>query len=142
MAHRSEDQEMVSWDFNDESSGTQILFRTAGAWLNAISNSEVLVIDEIDRSLHPYLARFLIKKFHSSRTNPKNAQLLCTTHNTGFMDQEMFRRDQIWFAEKDRSGASRLYPLTDFSPRNDEIIERWYMRGRYGALPLLSAGDE
>jgi AAA15 family ATPase/GTPase len=136
-AHMADNKELVGFNFDDESSGTQILFKTAGAWLNALSNSEVLLIDEIDRSLHPVLAKFLIGKFHTSKANPKNAQLICTTHNTTFMEQDLFRRDQIWFAEKDQFGASKLYPLTDFSPRNDEVLERWYMRGRYGALPNL-----
>jgi hypothetical protein len=143
LSHLSEGSGMpVGLDFNEESSGTQILFKMAGAWLNAISNSEVLLIDEIDRSLHPFLTRFLIKKFHSSITNSKNAQLLCTTHNTSLLHQELFRRDQVWFTEKDRSGASKLYPLTTFSPRNDEVLERWYMRGRYGAVPVLTQDDE
>jgi hypothetical protein len=141
LSHRAEGKEIMELDFNEESSGTQILFRTAGAWLNAIANSEVLLVDEVDRSLHPSLSSFLIRKFHSSKTNPQNAQLICTTHNTSFMDQILFRRDQIWFAEKDRHGASRLYPLTDFKPRNDEVLERWYKRGRYGALPLLPESD-
>jgi len=124
-------------DFAEESSGTQILFRTAGAWLNVIEKGEVLLFDEIDTNLHPRLLRFLIQRFHSQRSNPNNAQLICSTHNTSLLDRELFRRDQIWFVEKQKNGASRLFPLTDFSPRSDEVLERWYMRGRYGALPIL-----
>jgi uncharacterized protein len=130
--------EPVALDFNEESHGTQTLFKTAGAWLNVMSNGEVLLVDEVDTSLHPLLVRFLIERFHSSKINPRNAQLIFTTHNTSLLDQEeLFRRDQIWFIEKERDGSSRLYPLTDFKPRNDESLERWYMRGRYGALPIL-----
>ena len=130
--------ESVALDFDEESHGTQTLFKAAGAWLNVMSNGEVLLVDEIDTSLHPLLVRFLIQRFHSEKTNPRNAQLIFTTHNTSLLDQEeLFRRDQIWFVEKERDGASRLYPLTDFKPRNDEVLEKWYMRGRYGALPLL-----
>lgn len=138
LAHASDDQDNpVGFDFEEESSGTQILFKTAGAWLNVFKNGEVLLFDEIDTNIHPSLLLFLANKFHSSTTNPNNAQLVCSTHNTTLLDTKVFRRDQFWFVEKDKNGASRLYPLTDFSPRNDEVIERWYMRGRYGALPVL-----
>jgi AAA15 family ATPase/GTPase len=133
--------QLVPLDFSDESSGTQVLFRTAGAWLNVFDNGEVLLFDEIDTSLHPLLTRFLIQRFHSSISNPNNAQILFTTHNTSHLDQRYFRRDQIWFVEKDQDGASRLYPLTEFRPRSDEKLESWYMRGRYGALPILTDAE-
>jgi AAA15 family ATPase/GTPase len=129
--------EAASLDIGDESSGTQVLFRTAGAWLNVLLNGEVLLVDEVDASLHPLLIQFLISRFHSELTNPQRAQIVFTTHNTFLLSQEIFRRDQIWFVEKDTDNASKLYPLSDFSPRNDEVIERWYMRGRYGALPIV-----
>lgn len=137
FSHLGNDKEPVGLDLNEESAGTQILFRSAGAWLNVFANGEVLLFDEIDTSLHSKLTRFLIRKFHSKTTNPKNAQLIFSTHNTSFLDQDLFRRDQVWFIDKGRDGASKLYPLTDFKPRNDEVLERWYMRGRYGALPIL-----
>ena len=97
----------------------------------------MLLVDEIDTSLHTLLARFLIKQFHSNQTNPNNAQLIFTTHNTSHLNQDLFRRDQVWFVEKGPDSASKLYPLTDFKPRNDEKLENWYMRGRYGALPMI-----
>jgi AAA domain, putative AbiEii toxin, Type IV TA system len=109
----------------------------AGAWLNVFTDGEVLLFDEIDTSLRPLLIKFLIQNFHSEATNPHNAQLVFTTHNTSLLDQRIFRRDQIWFVEKDRDASSKLYPLTDFKPRNDDDLQRWYMRGRYGALPIL-----
>jgi AAA15 family ATPase/GTPase len=140
LSHASDDpQNPIAFDLDDESSGTKILFLTAGAWLNVIVNGEVLLFDEIDTNMHPKLLTFLIQKFHSDTTNPRNAQLICSTHNTSLLDREIFRRDQFWFVEKDKVGASKLYPLTDFKPRNDEVIERWYLRGRYGALPVLPA---
>jgi AAA15 family ATPase/GTPase len=138
LSHVAEDsRENIGLDFDEESHGTQTLFKTAGAWLNVVKNGEVLLFDEIDTSLHSLLVRFLIRRFHSQKTNPNNAQLIVTTHNTSLLDRELFRRDQIWFVEKDQHGASKLYPLTDFKPRSDESLERWYMRGRYGALPIL-----
>jgi len=139
LSHLSDDPaEPVTLDFKDESSG----FMTAGAWLNVIKNGEVLIFDEIDTSMHQHLLLFLINKFHSEATNPNNAQLICSTHNTSLLNPDIFRRDQFWFVEKQRTGASRLYPLTDFSPRGGESIERWYMRGRYGALPILPANTK
>lgn len=142
MSHATETKEDVGLDLSEESAGTQVLFSSAGAWLNVFDNGEVLLFDEIDTSLHPLLTRFLIDRFHSSVTNPRNAQLIFTTHNTSLLDQDLFRRDQIWFVEKGSLGASKLYPLTDFKPRNDEVLERWYLRGRYGALPLLEESQK
>jgi len=137
FSHHTDENESVGFDISDESSGTQILFHSAGAWLNVLANGEVLLFDEIDKSLHPRLTRFLIEHFHSSDTNRKNAQLIFTTHNTSLLDLELFRRDQIWFVTKQKNSSSNLYPLTDFKPRGDEVIEKWYMRGKYGAIPFL-----
>jgi AAA15 family ATPase/GTPase len=139
FSHWSKDVEGgVALDFSEESTGTQVLFRSAGAWLNVFANGEILLVDEIDTSLHPLLTRFLIERFHSNVTNPNNAQLIFSTHNTSLLAPELFRRDQIWFVEKERIGESKLFPLIEFSPRNNEHIERWYLRGKYGALPILS----
>ena len=115
------------------------LFVTAGAWLNVFSNGEVLLFDEIETSLHPLLVRYLVRKFHSTRSNSHKAQLIFTTNNTSLLRKDLFRRDQVWFVEKDKDGASTIYPLTDFSPRQDEALERGYLRGRYGVLPILPA---
>lgn len=136
--HKSADtKDLVAMDIGEESSGTQRLFQSAGAWLNVLNNGEVILYDELDTSLHPLMTRFLIGLFHDKSANPKNAQLVFTTHDTSLLDSEIFRRDQIWFIEKDKKGASRLYPLSDFSPRKDEKLERGYLRGRYGALPFI-----
>ncbi|OGA44744.1 MAG: hypothetical protein A3F74_19830 [Betaproteobacteria bacterium RIFCSPLOWO2_12_FULL_62_58] len=127
----------VPLDFSDESNGTRILFQSAGAWLNVLRNGEVLLYDELDTSLHPLMTRFLIRLFHSHASNQKNAQLVFTTHDTSLLDSDLFRRDQVWFIEKDDKNASKVYPLSDFSPRKDEALERGYLRGRYGALPFI-----
>jgi uncharacterized protein len=138
LSHASSDgAKDVGLDLNDESSGTQLLFRSAGAWLNVFKNGEVLLFDEMDTNLHPLLARFLVKRFHSQTTNPNNAQLIFTTHNTSLLTQDIFRRDQVWFVDKERDGSSKLYPLTDFKTRSDDALERAYMRGKYGAVPIL-----
>lgn len=136
--HKSSDGKLVTFDFSDESDGTQKLFSFAGPWIDSLANGYVLFIDELHDNLHPRLVQFLVKLFHSNETNPKNAQLVFTTHETSILNQEEFRRDQIWFCEKDKQQATVLYPLTDFSPRKGrENLELAYLSGRYGALPYI-----
>lgn len=143
MSHwNDEKKELVNLDFEDESSGTRVLFRAVGAWLNVFQNGEVLLFDEIDTSLHPLLVKFLISRFHSTKTNPNNAQLVFTSHDTTLLSQKVLRRDQVWLVEKNNQGSSNLYPLTNFKPRNDEAIEKGYLQGRYGALPVLPIGSK
>ena len=136
----SEGEEVVFDFFADESAGTQRLFGFAGPWIDSLANGYVLFIDELHISLHPQLVKFLVQLFHNDKTNPKNAQLVFTTHETSILNQEVFRRDQIWFCEKDESQASVVYPLTDFSPRkNRENLELAYLSGRYGAVPFVGS---
>ena len=97
----------------------------------------MLAVDELDASLHPTLVQTLIRMFHDPSINRNNAQLICNTHDTTLLDAAIFRRDQVWFVEKDRAGASHLYPLLEFSPRKDEALERGYLQGRYGAVPFV-----
>ena len=138
--HKSSDGRLVSFNFEDESDGTKKFFAFAGPWLDALKNGYVLVIDELHDNLHPKLVQFLVQLFHNSATNPKNAQLVFTTHETSILNQEIFRRDQIWFCEKESNQATRLFPLTDFSPRKGrENLEANYLAGRYGALPYLKS---
>ena len=94
-------------------------------------------MDELDTSLHPLMVRFLIELLQNKEINRYNAQLIFTTHDTSVLDMEIFRRDQIWFMEKNRENASKLYPLSDFSPRKGEALEKAYLKGRYGALPFI-----
>lgn len=140
FAHLMTDGQSVHLNMEDESSGTQLLFRNGGAWINVLTNGEILIIDEVDTSLHPLLVIFLIKRFHSKITNKQNAQIIFTTHNTSLLSLDVFRRDQIWFVDKSPEGVSKIYPLSDFKPRPDENLEKWYLRGRYGALPILDEG--
>jgi len=138
FAHGSiDDDTQISIDLFQESAGTRALFMAAGALLQVLQRGEILLFDEIDTSLHPLLTRFLIENFHSSETNPNGAQLVCTTHDTTLLDRDIFRRDQIWFVEKGEDKATKLFPLSDFSPRKDESLEKSYLRGRYGALPIV-----
>jgi len=127
----------VSFELHDESDGTQNLFALAGPWLYALDKGMVLVMDELDASLHPLMVRFLISTLHSSETNPRNAQLLFTTHAVTLLGDDLFRRDQVWFVEKGKDRATHISPLSDFHPRKGEAIARGYLRGRYGGLPIL-----
>jgi uncharacterized protein len=127
----------ASLNIKDESEGTRRLLAYAGRWIDALDNGRTLVVDELDNSLHPLVVRFLIKLICNPEINKNNAQLIFSTHDTSLLDNELFRRDQIWFVEKDEINSTRLYPLLDFSPRKHEAIGRGYLQGRYGALPYI-----
>jgi len=135
--HHDNEGEAVIFDFNDESDGTRKLFSFAGPWLDTLENGYVLIIDELHDNLHPKLVRFLVQLFHNDKTNPNNAQLVFTTHETSILSSEMFRRDQIWFCEKDQTQATQLFSLTDFNYRTRENLEMAYLAGRFGALPYI-----
>ena len=133
---RTDTAEDVALDISDESDGTRKLFEFSGGWLHALTHGATLLVDELDRSLHPHMTRFLVGLFHS-RSNTLNAQLVFTTHDTTLLDTDLLRRDQIWFVEKDDYQASHLYSLLEYSPRKDEALERGYLKGRYGAVPFI-----
>lgn len=136
--HKSRSGSLIPLDFDEESDGTQKFFSFAGPWIDTLQKGYVLVIDELHDNLHPKMVKYLVNLFHSDKTNPNNAQLIFTTHETSILSQDNFRRDQIWFCEKGDDQATSLYPLTDFSPRKDrENIELGYLSGRYGALPFI-----
>jgi hypothetical protein len=140
--HRSRDGlSELELPLAEESSGTQKLFALAGPWLDVMRKRRVLVVDELDRSLHPLICRHLIGRFNNSRTNPQNAQLIATTHDTSLLDPHLLRRDQVWFIEENRQQASHLYSLVEFSPRKEASLEQDYLRGRYGALPVVGSLD-
>lgn len=122
----------------DESQGTQKLFALAGPVIDIIERGRVLVIDEIDRSLHPLLVRGLIEIFQDPVVNKFGAQLIFTTHDTTLLDPTLLRRDQIWFSERDQTQSAHLTPLSDFSARKGEAFERGYLTGRYGGIPILA----
>jgi predicted ATP-dependent endonuclease of OLD family len=125
-----------------ESLGTQSWFALAGPIVRALRSGETLIVDEIDSSLHPHLTAEVLRIFTDPERNPKQAQLLFTSHDTtllgGLLDDVELTRDQVWFTEKKADGATVLYPLTDFSPRKTENLERGYLQGRYGAVPYLN----
>ena len=125
----------------EESIGTQQLFYFAPALFYTFKEGKTLLIDEIDRSLHPLLVEYIIKKFYDAEINTKNAQLICNTHDTNLLNLDIFRRDEIWFTERNNATAStEMYALSDFSPRKDENIEKAYLLGRYGGIPFIKEG--
>ena len=134
--HRTE-RGSAKFELHEESDGTQRLFSLAAPVLDVLKHGRVLVVDELDRSLHTMLVRRLVGMFHDPVLNPRGAQLVFSTHDTSLLDHTLFRRDQVWFAEKDESQATRIFPLSDFSPRKHEAWERGYLMGRYGAVPMF-----
>lgn len=130
-------QELFELD-GHESEGTQKLFAMSGPLLNSLQAGHVLVIDELDARLHPLMTREIVSLFNQKKSNPNGAQLIFNTQDTNLLDNKLFRRDQIWFVEKDQKGASHLYSLVEFRVRNDKDYERGYIQGRYGAIPYLN----
>ena len=119
-----------------ESSGTRILFILSYYLLEAFEKGRVMIIDEFEKSLHPQIVRILIQMFNNADINKNNAQLIFTTHNVSLLSNELFRRDQIWFTEKDDSGNTELYALSQIDGvRKDIPYDKWYMSGRFGATP-------
>jgi uncharacterized protein len=126
----------------EESRGTQQLFEIARRFIDALDRGEVLVVDELDSSMHPLLTRRLVELFHDPQINRQGAQLIFNTHDVTLLDQALFRRDQVWFMEKDREGATHFYSLLEFSPRKEDILAKGYLQGRYGAIPFIEGlGD-
>ncbi len=129
----------IDFEFEEESAGTRCLYNISPSILYGINLPEVFVIDEIDESLHPRIAEFIIRLFHDPAVNKSNPQLIFTTHNTALMNEDHFRRDQIYFTQKDADGASELYSLDEFSQvRSDTCFEKWYREGRFEAIPEIN----
>lgn len=140
--HHVTDQGKAVFDLMDESSGTRNLLFLTGPMLDILHKGLTLLVDELDNSLHTLLVQSLVRLFHRPEVNTGGAQLVFTTHDTSLLDAYgLFRRDQIWFVEKHPDQSSLLYPLLDFSPRKNEALERGYLQGRYGGLPLLREAD-
>lgn len=127
---------------SQESSGTNKIFNISGPVFDVLSDGGVLIIDELDASLHPLLTLAVTKLFNSKDYNPKNAQLIFSTHDTNLLCYGNYRRDQVYFVEKDKYGASDLYSLVEYNEngkkiRKDRSFEKDYIQGRYGAIPYI-----
>jgi hypothetical protein len=120
-----------------ESEGTKKLFSIAGPLIETLRHGQLLVVDELDARLHPLITQAIIGLFNSSESNPHHAQLVFTTQDANLLDRRFLRRDQVWFTEKDRQGATQLYSLAEFRVRNDASYGRDYIHGKYGAIPYV-----
>jgi len=145
LFHRVGDAAPVALEWHQESAGTREMFALAGPVLEALTEGTLLAIDEIESSLHPLMIRNIVELFQSSVTNSQGAQLVYTTHDTTLMGDlgglgHVLDRDQIWFVEKDVMGQIELTPLSDYHPRGDQNVERAYLQGRYGAVPISPTG--
>ena len=131
-------EEKYTLNLQEESLGTIQMFELSPILYHVFQNGITFFVDEIDRSLHPILVRYIVSLFLDPEINVHNAQLIANTHDTNLLDLELLRRDEIWFTERDfRSGKTTMYPLTDFSPRKNENIEKAYILGRFGAIPFI-----
>ena len=149
LIHRGENNKLKALPLELESNGTRKMFHLFDFFMDALRNGMVLFIDELDAKLHPLLTRYIINLFHNTKTNIGNGQLIYSTHDTVNLNKETFRRDEIWFTEKNRDGVSELYALSDYilddeddektgkKVRNDATYNKDYLTGRYGAIPVL-----
>lgn len=125
-----------SLELSDESDGTRKLMALAPAIESALRTGGILLVDELEREMHPMLVNYIIAKFQSKVSNPNGAQIVFTTHNTELMNLELLRKDQLYFVDKrDKDGVSELYTISEFSTRTTENIRKGYLVGKYGATP-------
>ncbi|WP_373033452.1 ATP/GTP-binding protein [Sulfurovum sp.] len=127
----------IEFKLERESTGTRKFLLLAGPIVETLSNGEILVIDELDNSFHTQMTEFVVELFNSEETNPHNAQLLFATHDTNLLTHKLFRRDQIWFTEKNIYGESEVFSLIDFGARKDTSLEKNYLEGKFGGIPHI-----
>ncbi|MEV0344659.1 ATP-binding protein [Nonomuraea sp. NPDC050680] len=144
--HRTPDGGEAPLDFRtEESLGTHAWFAFLGPMLTVLDRGSILLVDELDSSLHPALAAEVVRVFQDPTSNPHDAQVIFTTHDATLLGSAVLdrplNRDQVWITVKKRSGETELYPLTDAKPRKEENLERGYLRGRYGGVPRVTAGE-
>lgn len=140
--NKNNEPKNVLFELAEESLGTQKFFGIIGPWIDVLKEGKIIVIDEMDIRLHPHLVKYLVMLFHDPNINTKNAQLIFNTHDTNLLSLLIFRRDQVWFTEKNNEvGATDLYSLDEFPVRKEENIQKGYLQGRYGAIPFLGTGE-
>lgn len=145
--HRKEDGGTVTLPLEQESSGTLKMFALYPALQDTLENGSILVIDELNARLHPLLVRSFLLTFLNPKINTNHAQIMFSTHDAWQLSNNLLRRDEIWFVEKDTGGISKLYSLADFEDddgakiRKDENYEKNYLLGKYGAIPTLKYFD-
>ena len=145
FSHAASDGGTRTLGYDSESKGTRTLLSLLIPALEALARGSLLVVDELDTSLHPDLARAFVSLFNKEDSNPRGAQLVFSTHDVTLLGSGLIRQDEIWMTDKNREGTSRFTPLTDFKLRSRDDIERAYRHGRFGGVPttddLLFAFD-
>ncbi len=146
LAHRGHDGSPVFLSLDRESAGTRRLLVVLDFVFRALDEGLPVCVDELDASLHTHAAEAVLRLFCSRDTNPGGAQLIATTHDTNLLRSPVLRRDQVWLADKDAGGATRLYPLTDIRTRSGDDFAKGYLQGRYGAVrhdqPTIARGSQ
>ena len=135
--HKTLEGGTIEFDLEEESHGTRKLFNLSGPIFRALRNGAAIFIDELDTGIHPVLAKALVGLFHDPKVNQHGAQLVVATHDTTLLNAATFRRDQIWLAEKDQTQSSHFYSLLEYQPRKEEALQRGYLAGRYGGIPVI-----
>ena len=130
----------IEFNLSEESAGTVRLVDLALSFFFLRDPDVCLIIDELDCHLHPFLSRFLLQ--HHLENTDNKGQLIVTLHDLNLMTQEIWRTDEIWFAEKRQDGSTDLYSLYQFSPRFDKNLQKGYMQGKYGAIPMIGSFDD
>ncbi|QEK52760.1 ATP-binding protein [Pedobacter aquae] len=131
-----------TFEVKQESTGTKNLFALAGLIIDSLEYGRVLVVDELEKNLHPNITRFLIQLFHHPELNKNNAQLIFATHDITQLSNDIFRRDQVWFTEKNERGESILFRCSDLEGvRLNTPLDKWYVSGRFGATPIINDVD-
>lgn len=142
MYHKTLEGDQRSLNISEESAGTRVAFNVGARILDVLERGSFLAYDEINIAMHPRIFQLMVKLFNNSISNPKNAQLLITTHDTGLLQDYLMRADQVWFTEK-QNGVSEIFSVQDFYDEVDEVsicppYEDWYRSGRFGAVPHVN----
>lgn len=138
LVHKSENKGNNILLMSEESLGTSTLFILGPKILQALNNGTPLFIDELDSSFHSFISDFILKMFTSEKLNPKNAQLVIVTHDVTLMNEDLVRRDQVWFTQKNSEGVSELFSLSDFEGvRENTPFAKWYLASKFGAVPTI-----
>lgn len=139
LGHRGASDQTYFFSLDRESSGTRRLLVILSSIYKALDEGTLLIIDEIDASLHTQVVELIVELFSNRSTNPRGAQLLATVHDTNILSSSILRRDQIWLCEKDFRGATCVFSLSDIKLREADNFELGYLQGRYGAIPFAGS---
>ena len=137
LGHVTDEDEVVFLPLSEESDGTRVLFSLAGPWLDVLDNGLVLVVDELNNSLHSLALELLIKFFQNPEINNNNAQIIFTTHDVHVLQRDIVHRDGVWFVSLKAAEGTSLVALSEYKPRTGEAFDRGYLGGRYGAIPRI-----